>query len=380
VNYDSDSNTITMERGDSTGLAGLRDALNQPDLLQELTPGEWRLAANLQINEGASLHLAAPEVRRLKLRSDEEAFVWIRAFGGELTFTGTEVSSWDSTRNGVDENYADGRSFVLARSGARMNITDSVFTHLGYAADESYGVAWRLEGTRGEAVNSRFGYNYYGLYSYEVPGLVIRGNEVHHSVQYGIDPHTKSNHLLIEGNRAHNNGKHGIILAEGCSDSIIRNNEVFNNQLHGIVLYQRSNNNLVEGNTVYGNALEGININNANGNTVRNNTVYENGEAGIGVGQGARNNQIIGNTARNNGQDGIYFYSNARENSVLENLVADNQRYGIYIKSERNREIEGNQVSGNTIGIFHPGEHTDQQIQDANRVANNRTTDIASEQ
>ncbi len=177
--------------------------------------------------------IAAPEVRRLKLRSDADGFVWIKALGGQLTFRDTCVTSWDSAKDAVDENYEDGRSFVLARDGARMEILGAELSYLGYDANESYGVAWRLEDTVGLAADSRFGYNFYGLYSYEVKNLTIRSSEVHHSVLYGIDPHTRSDQLLIEDNVSHHNGKHGIILAEKCSDSVVRGNTVYSNTLHG---------------------------------------------------------------------------------------------------------------------------------------------------
>jgi parallel beta-helix repeat protein len=162
---------------------------------------------------------------------------------------------------------------VLARNGARMDVYRSELSYLGYEANESYGVAWRLAGTSGEIIDSRFGYNFYGLYAYEASNLVIRGSEVHHSVRYGIDPHTRSNNWLIENNISHDNGKQGIILAEDCTGSVIRNNVVYGNALHGIVLYQRSNHNLVEGNTSYGNGLQGINVNASSHNTLRNNAV-----------------------------------------------------------------------------------------------------------
>jgi parallel beta-helix repeat protein len=272
--------------------------------------------------------------------------VWLKALGGTLLFERTCVTSWDAARQAVDENTNDGRSFVLARDGARMDIESSELSYLGYEANESYGVAWRLEGTSGTIANSRLGYNFYGLYAYQASGLIIRGNEVDHSVRYGIDPHTASNHLLIEGNHAHHNGKQGIILAEGCSDSVVRDNVVYANQIHGIVIYQGSNRNVVEGNHVYGNVQQGINVNDAIGNIVRDNEVYENGKDGIGLGQDANDNQVTGNRVYRNAQDGITLYSGATRNNVRDNSVSDNGRYGIYAKSDGN-DVASNQAANN---------------------------------
>jgi parallel beta-helix repeat protein len=352
VHYDSSSNTILLRRGANTTLAGIRQALGATDALQESAPGEWLLTANLRVESGAQLRIAAPEVRKLKLRSDPAGFVWIKALGGELDFADTCVSSWDTQRRRYDENYQDGRSFVLARDGARMSVERSDLRYLGYDGPESYGLAWRVRGTTGQIVDSYVSHNFYGVYSFDMDGLLVRGNEVHHNVMYGIDPHTRSNKLVIESNVSHDNGKHGIILAEECSDGQVRNNVVFNNLHHGIVIFQRSNNNIVEGNTSYSNGGLGININDAANTIVRGNTVYDNLEAGIGVGQGASTTQVVGNQVQANRRDGVTLYSNVKDNVLRDNLIAGNTRFGIYVKSEGNLTVEGNTVADNTVGVY----------------------------
>jgi parallel beta-helix repeat protein len=376
VAYDADTNTIRLHDMAPTTLAAVSRSLDRPDLLRETAPGEWLLSANLHIEEDATLLITAPEVQWLKLRSDEDDFVWIKALGGRLDFTGVCVSSWDASVQDVDENYEDGRSFVLARDGAHMEIRRSELRYLGYAADESYGLAWRRSGTTGLIVDSHLAYNYYGLYTYNVSGLVIRGNEVHHNVRYGIDPHTNSNRLLIEDNIAHHNGKHGIILAEECSDSIIRNNQSFHNGLHGIVLYQDSNDNLVEYNISYANGRQGININDASDNTLINNIAFNNHTAGIGVGQDAEENLILSNEIYNNQEDGIYLYSDSKENVLRGNIVHGHSRYGIYIKSDPNLIEGGNQVFQNRIGIYINTDNPPEISREENRIYDNREGDV----
>jgi parallel beta-helix repeat protein len=378
VGYDDATNTITLRKGPATTLAALSQALGRPAALRERIPGEWLLDANLRIERGATLRIAAPEVAWLKLRSDAGGFVSIKALGGQLVFAGVCVTAWDSARSTFDDADQDGRSFVLARDGARMDIDGAELSHLGYDANEAYGVAWRLNGTTGTITNSRFGHNFYGLYSYEASDLVIRGNEVDHSRNYGIDPHTRANRLLIEGNVSHHNGKQGIILAEECSDATVRNNIVYANTLHGIVLYQRSNHNLVEGNTSYSNGLQGININDSSSNTVRNNTVYDNVEAGIGLGQDAQDNRLSGNIVRDNRKDGISLYSNAATNVLSDNQVSGNTRYGIYIKSEGNMIAGGNHVFGNAVGVYLNVSQPPEVSQQTNRIYDNREADVRS--
>ncbi|NJN17544.1 MAG: right-handed parallel beta-helix repeat-containing protein [Oscillochloris sp.] len=355
VVYNAEANTIQVQAGEPTTLAAVAAALNQPELLREIAPGEWLLGANLQIDPGAELTIAGPEVRRLKLRSEPAYYIWLKALGGNLNFSDTCVSSWDPTRAALDSNPADGRSYVLARDGATMHIRNSMLHHLGYLADESYGVSYRLPGTGGEIVNSDLSYNYYGFYSFEVDGLVIRNNDVHHNVLYGIDPHTGSEQLLIEGNRVYANGKHGIILADACNNSIIRSNSAYDNGEHGIVLYDDSNHNLVAGNVAYNNGLQGININSAAHNVIRGNTTYANGSDGIGVGQQAADNLLEENMTYQNRAHGIHLYSEARNTMISANIVANNAEYGIYVKSPANHIGAGNRIYGNEVG--HLPEH-----------------------
>jgi parallel beta-helix repeat protein len=376
VRYERERQTIVLSEAEPTSLAAVSAALGRPDLLAEVQPGEWLLSANLEIRAGAALTIAGPEVRWLKLRSDSQGFVSIKARGGRLAISDSCISSWDPAANSVDENLADGRSFLLARDGAWMGVYRSHLHHLGYEANESYGVAWRLEGTGGEIVDSELAYNFYGLYTYQVRGLIIRGNEVHHSLRYGIDPHTSSSGLLIEGNVAHHNGKHGIILAEGCSDSMIRNNTAYNNTLHGIVLYNGSNNNRVEGNTVYGNGEQGINLNNVADSRIEGNTVYGNTRDGIGVGQGARDNTVVGNTVRENQEHGIHLYSDAVGTIIEGNEVSANGRYGIYVKSSGNQIGAGNRVFENAVGVHARAEDVTESVRAANLIDANHEADV----
>lgn len=348
VVYESKTNTIRLRTGAPENIPALAAALKRPDLLHETAPGEWLLRASLHVERGAVLHIAGPEVSWLKLRSDREGFVAIKALGGRLYITATCVSSWDAENDDVDRDYDDGRSFVLARDGAYLQIAGATMRHLGYLANESYGVSLRLKQTSGRITDSELAYNFYGLYTFEASDLLIQNNQVHHSVRYGIDPHTRSNRLLIEGNTSYGNGKHGIILAEGCDDSIIRNNTVFSNTLHGIVVFQNSNNNLVESNTSYGNGLQGINVNDSSDNIIRNNLVYDNRESGIGLGQKANQNLVEGNTSYGN-LNGIYLFSGARNTTLRSNVVSQNRQYGIYIKSGPTTLEPGNRIADNGI-------------------------------
>jgi parallel beta-helix repeat protein len=333
VSFNLATNTIVLASGKGVSLPALSRAVGNPAALREVAPGEWLLGADIQVLPGASLQVAAPDVHWLKLSSGPAGFVTIKVLGGGLDITGTCVTSWDAAAARADADSLDGRSFLLARDGARMMIQHAELRYLGYGEVESYGMSWRTAATGG-ITTSVVSHLFYGLYSFRVDGLAVQDNEFHDNELYGIDPHTSSRRMLIERNIVHNNGKHGIVLAEDCTDSVIRDNVVYNNDHHGIVLYLHSDRNIVEGNDSFGNAAQGINVNESAGNTLRGNRVYDNTESGIAVGQTARDNLVENNQIRGNQQDGIRLVSEAAQTTVRGNTIGENTRYGVYVDGD----------------------------------------------
>jgi parallel beta-helix repeat protein len=368
---------ITVSAGEGVTLAALSRAVGDPAALREVAPGEWLLGADLVVARGASVRLAAPAVRWLKLRSEPGRFVSIKMVGGGLDVRGVCVTSWDGAQRRVDTDPGDGRGYLLARDGGRMTIDRAEVRYLGYGATESYGLGWRTAGTGGSITHSLVSNLYFGLYSYQVDGLVVQDNEFRDNVLYGIDPHTGSRHLLIERNVVHDNGKHGIILAEDCVDSVIRKNVVYRNRHHGIVLYQRSDRNTVEDNDSFLNAAQGINVNESADDVVRGNRVYQNGESGIGVGQTAQRNLVEANEIRGNRQDGVRLVSEAARNTVRHNVIGDNTRYGIYVDGDGGVDMAANTIVGNRVGVLLKG--TDQQPDQDNTMRANRDGDVTAQ-
>jgi parallel beta-helix repeat protein len=373
ASYDSATNTITLDHGEAVTIPALSAAVKRSQALRELAPGEWLLGANIQVLAGASLQITAPDVQWLKLASDPAGFVSVRALGGGLDISGSCVTSWDVTQNRVDTDNADGRSFLLARDGSQMTIDHAELRFLGYGEVESYGLSWRTPGTGGRITDSVVSNLYYGLYTFEISGLVVQNNEFYDNQLYAIDPHTSSHDLRIEGNTVHDNGKHGIILAQDCTDSVIRNNVVYNNADHGIVLYLNSNRNIVEGNESFDNADQGININESSNNTVRGNRVYDNHGSGVGVSLGD-DNTLEQNQVRGNQQDGVRLVTDAAHTTVSDNVIGENVRYGLYVDSEGGFNLSKNTIVDNRTGILLEG--TTAGPTKDNSVYDNRDDDI----
>jgi parallel beta-helix repeat protein len=372
--FDQAGDKIVLSGGQNVTLSALSAKLNNPDLVKETAPGEWLVNKTIEIGQGASLKIAAPAVRWLKLRSDDGGFVAVKALGGGLDINGTCVTSWNDAKGAVDEDYLNGRSYLLARDGGQMTIDKSELHFLGFGDVESYGLSWRTEGSGGHLTNSVVSHLYFGLYTFDVGGLTITDNEVRDNVLYGIDPHTGSHNLTIERNIVHDNGKHGIILAENCTDSVIRDNVVYRNQHHGIVLYLHSDRNLVEGNETFANAAQGINVNEASNNTVKSNRVYDNTESGIGIGQTAKDNVVENNDVRGNQQDGLRLVSEASQTDVRDNVIGENVRYGVYVDSDGPFAMAGNTIWKNRTGVMLKGTPTDPSS--GNSIFNNTEMDV----
>jgi parallel beta-helix repeat protein len=352
--FDAAANTINLTAGEGVTLPALAQRVSG-NALRDAGDGVWELRADIAILNGASLRIAAPEVKWLKLISENGKFASLKASGGGLDVVGSCITSWDPGANAADTNLEDGRGYLLARDGARMDVDNAELRFLGNGTVESYGLSWRTEGTTGKITNSVVSNNYFGLYSYEVDGLVVTDNEFHDNQLYGIDPHTGSHNMTIEGNVVHDNGKHGIILAEDCTDSVIRNNTVYRNAHHGIVLYLRSDRNTIEGNETFANAAQGININESHDSVIRNNRVYDNNESGIGITQTSENNLVENNQVRGNKQDGVRVVSESARSTIRANTVGENGRYGVYVDIDGDVDIADNTIFANRSGIMLKG-------------------------
>ena len=374
--YNPKTNTIEVNgRGKIVTLSDIRALLGN-EYIKEVSTKEWYLSANLHIGTGVSLKLNKNEVEWLKLESNKDGFVWLRTFDGRISIDGVKVTSWDKYLKSVDKKYTDGRSYILAKHDARMDVTNAELAYLGYfppptSVGGSFGVSWKIMNdsfgqylVTGEVRNSKFHHNYYGSYTFGATGMVWQGNEFYENVQYGLDPHDYSNNFLVENNKAYNNGNHGIIFSIRCFNNLLRNNLSYNNKGHGIMHHGDSNNNIVENNTVYGNT-DGIALYNSSQNVIKNNKIYNN-QRGLRANTKSQSNSIESNQISENLQYGIYLYGKASSNLILKNTISKNPS-AIYIKTDDN-ELEGNIIDKNGIGVYLLGNASD------NRIVNNQIT------
>jgi parallel beta-helix repeat protein len=382
VHYDSASNTISVgENYSDPALSAypsapgapkspitipqIAAALNNPALLQDQGGGTWLLNANLVISPTARLDITSDTVSWLRLLS-APSFIRMVASGGYLKLQSTKVTSWDTSAGAVDTNYTNGRAYLLALSGGRMDVLGTEIGYLGFADGEPSGMSWRLRATAGRPETGATGTvdssnvhdNYFGLYSFAAYGLMVTNSQFHNNIVYGFDPHDGSTGFQVSYNTVYANGKHGIIFSRGCTQNEISHNLVYNNASHGIMMDRGSNDNTIADNVVYGND-DGVAIFESSNNTVRNNLLHDNNRGvrinatydvtdvfdGISTG-----NTVISNTIQNNAQYGIYLYERADRNSIEQNVITGSTSSGVYIKTGGNR-VQGNTIRLNGTGV-----------------------------
>ncbi|MDH4147458.1 MAG: right-handed parallel beta-helix repeat-containing protein, partial [Acidimicrobiia bacterium] len=336
---------VPLPRG-ALDFGELAQALSDPNWILRIKPGTYEVKAAIVQAPGTSLRVAAPDVSDLRLVDNPHVFLGGR--GAEASFEGVTVTSWARDGSGPDENYADGRPFVLYSEGSQFDIDKSTFTFLGSDRSSAYGISWRVN-TSGTITDSSFTRNFFGQFSYEADGLVYRGNRFESNVFYGVDPHDRSRNMLFEDNFFVDNGSHGAIVSREVHDSIFRSNTASGNGGNGMVIDAASFAVTFDSNTVSDNAADGIVILRSRDNKVLNNTVTGN-RVGIRVnGEDASGNLLSGNTIEDN-EKGVEAYGGASDLRVEGGSISRNSVAGLTLDAEGS-SLTNVAISGSPVGL-----------------------------
>lgn len=232
VRYSSTSKRIYLEsvdgwRGGCFSPTQIYNTLGPLSPLYPLEiPGEWMLEEELYVLDGIALNVYGTGIGGdcdyLKLRSGSETIVNARAHGGSLDFMHTKVTSWDPSKNCVDTNFDDGRSYINAifevvvdttetckgvvknMGEARLDIEDCEIAYLDCKPSESWGISWKLRGlcnnnsneadyeglgVYGDIKGSQIHGMYFGHYCYGALNSVITRHTFDDNAEYSLDPH-----------------------------------------------------------------------------------------------------------------------------------------------------------------------------------------------
>ncbi|MBX3011967.1 MAG: right-handed parallel beta-helix repeat-containing protein [Caldilineaceae bacterium] len=360
-----------------------------PDVLVDQGGGVWLTKARIVVAATGRLEATrAAGMTELRLESilavGSPTYIQVNG-GGQLLIEGIKVVAWDSVNNQVDEEISNGRAYIVAQNGSRLDIRDSDLGYLGDATNSSTsGVAWvkrqnpadPTTGATGSVVNSKFHHNYHGLFIADGTNITIltdaaqsgQTTEVANNLNHGIFVRDGAQGVTISGVAVHDNGNKGtnsgdgIVLYNNAVQNTIQSNTIYANARHGILLDNEANNNIVIGNTIYQQS-DGLAVSDSDNNLIQNNHARNN-RNGIRVSGAlnnpAANNQLIGNLIEDSASDlgnayGIYLYAHADNNLLRNNTILRSATYGIYIKSGANR-LEGNVIREGKTGIALVGE------------------------
>ncbi len=356
VNYDNKTMTINI-CGGMVDMTGLDSILNNSKVLNQTSPRNWFLNANISIAKGATLFINSTDTDWLKINSTK-GMAYSIVTKGNLVIDNTKISSWNFTNKSYTllNSTREPRSYLVvpSDSSGQMNITNSNLSYLGYDGGKDTGGISYFAGDGSVISNNHFSFNYVGFdVSGNVSNIIFINNTINNSYRDGLIADTYSPNLQISNNAIYNNTNDGLICTELCKNILVNNNSVYNNTGNGIFLNQSTVNSEIKNNAVYYNGRSGITLSNSSRNVINNNTIDGN-LLGIVLTQGSRDNSIQQNAINNTLLNGISLYEGAKSNTLRNNIITESIASGIYLQGKgtsNNIFIKNNVIKGSSYGI-----------------------------
>lgn len=345
IEYDQPENSIVISCDYAT-FDDVIDTINDRAIIEYLGHGEFVMKANLRVNNGATFAINSDdELRYLKIAGANGIIV-----NGKIQIDGVKITSWDTATNDVIDQNMNGnisRGYIQFAASEGSEITNSEFAYLGYQDLGKRG--FDLFGDGGashdmEVRDNTFHHMWRAFYAKGAYNVTIDGNEFHHNINYGVDPHSGTHdikitnnwihddpigvicsldcyHIVIEGNKIYNNTKAGIFFSRGMQDSIARNNHI-NNSTSGIILAESANNQIYD-NTIEASPSEGVLMFNPaepDEGLTENNLVYNNtiSDSPVGINATSSHSNILGNNTFSNITSSEYHLTRNSNIRIIE--------------------------------------------------------------
>ena len=317
IDYDEGDNTITINC--NTSFLDVVQTINDSDILQNLSNGEYVLNANLEIADGVIFAMTSSDdgLQYLKIAGENGIIVH-----GQIMINGVTITSWDISDEEVISQNMNGtipRGYIQFAASEGAQILNSEFGYLGHVEPGRRGFDLFGEGPSHSMLirGSRFHDMWMAFYSREAYNITIDGNEYYNNIRYALDPHTITHDMNITNNWVHHNPL-GIICSDRCYDILIEGNLVEHNMDSGIYFSR-----------------------NMYDSTARNNYVL-NTTSGITVSE-SPNNEIYNNTIEGATSQGIRLFNPelpddglTENNLVFNNSISDSENAVIAIRSHDN--------------------------------------------
>jgi mannuronan 5-epimerase len=339
IEYDQTENTINVKCNSS--FAAVVQAINNPQIVENLGNGEYLLNATLEVADGVTFEMnsskAGDNLQYLKIADENGIIVY-----GKILIDGVKITSWNASSNNVipqDMNASIRRGYIQFAASEGSQIINSEFGYLGDAEPGRRGFDLLGDGD-GEPSHdivirgSKFHDMWFAFYSRGAYNIVIDGNEYYNNVKYAVDPHSGTYDMNITNNRVHHN-RIGIICSLDCYNILIEGNVVEHNTEYGIFFSRNMHDSIARNNHVY-NSTTGIMISESPNNKIYNNTIERASSYGIHLlnpvfpddGGETENNLVYNNTiiSSENGIAATRSHDNIVENNAFFNIEESEYR------------------------------------------------------
>ena len=340
-----------------------------PDTFQRQPGGAYLLTESILVLGGATLTLKPADDSdglRLRLKSDDDAFVSIVTSGGALAIDGradapVSFESWNVSTGSRDVDTADGRAYLRVIAG-RAQISHANFAGLGFWSGNTGGLA--LTGTDASAGFDSLLTEQATDDTAAVSGAQILPAGTVPAPDAGVPASFVSaalDHVKVDGNAF------GVFVTS-ADNVTIRDTAITNSLVDGLVFHRFVTNSAVRNTRSVDNAVDGFSVARSSTNLSFNDVVATgNGRDGVALdGQPLAEGPSATGTA----------VQKFGDNRVTGSTISDNGRYGIAVSGGRDIVLSSNVMRGNESGIVVDHAAADVQIV-ANRFVNQARQAVA---
>jgi parallel beta-helix repeat protein len=274
--YDQTENTININCNSS--FLDLAQAMNYPEMVENLGNGEYVLNATLEVADGITFEMNSSNMgdnlQYLKIADENGIIVY-----GKILIDGIKITSWNTSSDDVipqDINGTIRRGYIQFAASEGSQIINSEFGYLGDVEPGRRGFDLLDDGD-GEPSHdmvirgSKFHNMWFAFYSRGAYNITVDGNEYYNNIKYALDPHTVTHDMNITNNWLHHNPI-GVICSNRCYNILIEGNVVEHNKDYGIFFSRNVHDSIARSNHVY-NSSTGVMVSESPNNQIYNNTI-----------------------------------------------------------------------------------------------------------
>ena len=353
IEHDQTENTVNVNCNSS--FPAVAQAINNPEIIQNLGNGEYLLNATLQVADGVTIEMnssdagGADNLQYLKIADENGIIVY-----GKILIDGVKITSWNISSNDVisqDMNGSTRRGYIQFAASEGSRIINSEFGYLGDVEPGRRGFDLLGDGDGDEPSHdivvggSKFHDMWIAFYSNGAYNIVVDGNEYYNNVKYTVDPHSATHHMNITNNHVHHN-RIGIICSLDCYNILIEGNVVQHNTEYGIFFSRNMHDSTARHNHIY-NSTIGIMVSESPDNQIYNNTIERVSSYGINLfnpvfpddGGGTEGNLVYNNTIINS-ENGVVA-TRSQDNIVQNTTFYDIEESEYRLSGDSSMRIRG---------------------------------------